>query len=602
MSAHQPNTGNIDPIALEILWNRLLSVCDEQQGALLRTAFSTVVRESSDLACGVFDTRGHMIAQSMTGTPGHINAMATGVKYFLTEYPPRELAPGDVLVTNDPWKTAGQINDLTVLTPVFKDEVIVGYFANTCHAPDIGGRILSAQAHEVYEEGLRIPITKLFERGAPNRELIRIIRANVRTPEETVGDLYAQASSNAVGARSLLKFMSEFGLETVDPLADEIITRSERALRQAIREITNGRYENETWSDGFEEPIRIKVAVTVEDEDIFIDFAGSSPQSKRGINVVLNYTHAYASFAIKAAVSPYVPHNEGSFRPVHVTAPQGSILNCVEPAAVASRHLVGHFLPGVIFGALAKAMPGRLMAGGSEPVWISIWRGRWPAASQQAQATQAPWMLSLFQLGGAGARAMKDGLSTTGFPSGVGGVPAEIVESLTPLIQHHRELRVDSGGAGKFRGGLGQNTEVGSLAKEAWEVSAMIDRIQFPGAGLNGGKPGACGEFKIDNHAHAEPKTLLQLGPDSRVQLNLPGGGGYGNPLERDPQAVLHDVVSGYVSLEAAEREYGVVVRYLGSTSQLVRLPKHYAIDFKATAQRRKRSSQINPGGPAHGR
>jgi N-methylhydantoinase B len=579
----------LDSIALEILWNRLLSVCDEQQGTLLRTAFSTVVRESSDLACGVFDTRGHMIAQSMTGTPGHINAMATGVKHFLTEYPPHELAPGDVLVTNDPWQTAGQINDLTVLTPVFKDDGIVGYFANTCHAPDIGGRILSAQAHEVYEEGLRVPITKLFDRGAPNRELIRIIRANVRTPEETVGDLYAQASSNAVGARSLLKFMDEFGLDTVDPLADEIITRSERALRVAIRDIPNGRYENESWSDGFEEPIRIKVAVTVEDEDIFIDFAGSSPQSQRGINVVLNYTHAYASFAIKAAVSPFVPHNEGAFRPVHVSAPRGSILNCVEPAAVASRHLVGHFLPGVIFGALAKAMPGRLMAGGSEPVWISIWRGRWPVTSGPATSgpAGAPWILSLFQLGGAGARAMKDGLSTTGFPSGVGGVPAEMVESLTPLVQYRRELRMDSGGAGRFRGGLGQNTEVGSLGDGAWEVSAMIDRTLFPGAGLEGGLPGACGEFKIDNQAHAQPKTLLSLEPQARVQLNLPGGGGYGDPLERDPQAVLEDVIAGYVSIKAAERDYGVVVRYLGSEEQLVRLPKHYAIDSDATKARR---------------
>jgi N-methylhydantoinase B len=388
-----------------------------------------------------------------------------------------------------------------------------------------------------------------------------------------------------VGARSLLKLLDEFGLDSADALADEIIARSEKALRTAIREIPNGRYVNETWSDGFEEPIRIQVAVTVEDEDIFIDFAGSSPQSKRGINVVLNYTHAYASFAIKAAVSPFVPHNEGAFRPVHVTAPEGSILNCVEPAAVASRHLVGHFLPGVIFGALAKAMPARLMAGGSEPVWISIFRGRWPVSSQ-------PWILSVFQLGGAGARATKDGLSTTGFPSGVGGVPAEVIESLAPLVQHRRELRVDSGGAGKFRGGLGQRTEFGSLADGSWEVSAMIDRIIYPGAGLDGGKPGACGEFKIDDQACAQPKTLVSLDPHARVQLNLPGGGGYGNPLEREPEAVLRDVVSGYVSLAAAQSEYGVAIRYLGSAAQLVRLPKHYAIDFKATEELRRKHVQ----------
>src|SRR5262245_376057 len=334
---------NLDPITLEVLWNRLLSVANEQQVALMRTAFSTVVRESQDLACGVFDTRGHMIAQSLTGTPGHINAMATGVRHFLAAYPAESLVPGDVLLTNDPWQTAGQINDMTVLTPVFQGGRVVGYFANTCHAPDIGGRIYSAEAREVYEEGLRIPITKLFTGGQPNHELLKLIRANVRTPDETIGDLYAQMACNDVGARDLLHLMDEFGLDSIDALADEIITRSEAAMRQAIRAIPNGRYENEAWSDGFDEPIRIKVAVTVADDDILIDFDGSSPQSRWGINVVLNYTHAYASFAMKAAVCPEVPHNEGAFRPVKVTAPRGSILNCEEPAAVASRQAIGPF-------------------------------------------------------------------------------------------------------------------------------------------------------------------------------------------------------------------------------------------------------------------
>jgi N-methylhydantoinase B len=574
----------LDPIALEILWNRLLSVTNEQQVTLMRTAFSTIVRETQDLACGVFDTRGSMIAQSLTGTPGHINAMATGVRHFLAAYPPETLRPGDVLITNDPWLTAGQINDMTVVTPVFQDERIVAYFASTCHSPDIGGRVLSAEAHEVYEEGLRIPITKLFLAGELNAELIKIIRANVRTPDETVGDLYAQASSNDVGARSLLAMMSEFDLDTIDPLAEQIIARSERAMRDAIRTIPNGRYEHETWSDGFEEPIRIKVAVTVEDEDIRIDFAGSSPQSRRGINVVYNYTHAYASFAIKAAVSPEVPHNEGAFRPVHVSAPRGSILNCEEPAAVASRHLIGHFLPGVIFGALAQALPEQLMAGGAEPIWITIWRGQWPASTE-------PFTFSLFQCGGMGARAIKDGLSATGFPSGVAGVPAEVVESLTPLIQHRRELRVDSGGAGRFRGGLGQWTEMGFRGDRPWSLSAMIDRIRFPGVGLDGGRSGSPGEFRLGDGAQPQPKALLTLQPGARVFLNPPGGGGYGDPLARDLQRVLEDIVNGYVSIEAAEREYGVVVRYLGTPDQLVRLPEHYQIDDEATARCRTRSS-----------
>ena len=297
-----------DPVTLEILWSRLLSVCNEQQVTLLRTAFSTVVRESQDLACGVFDARGRMIAQSITGTPGHINAMATGVRHFLVAYPPATLEEGDVLLTNDPWMTAGQINDMTVLTPVFLKGSVVAFFASTCHAPDIGGRILSAEAREVYEEGLRIPITKLFFSGAAERGIAEAaLRANVRTPEETVGDLYAQTSSNAVGARSLLHLMAEFSLSSVEELADEIMQRSERSLRNAIRELPNGVYESEMLSDGFDEPVMIHTTVRVEDEDIYIDFTGSSPQSRRGINVVLNYTQAYSSFAIKAAIAPEVP-------------------------------------------------------------------------------------------------------------------------------------------------------------------------------------------------------------------------------------------------------------------------------------------------------
>ena len=565
----------IDPITLEVLWNRLLSVVNEQQVTLMRTAFSTVVRESQDLACGVFDTRGSMIAQSLTGTPGHINAMATGVRHFLKAYPAETLQSGDVLITNDPWQTAGQINDMTILTPVFKGERVIGYFASTCHAPDIGGRIFSGEAREVYEEGLRIPITKLFICDAPNHELFKIMRANVRTPDETIGDLYAQTSSNAVGARELLHFMDEFNLDSIDPLADEIIMRSERAMREAIRALPNGRYENESWSDGFDEPIRIKVAVTIEDEDLFIDFDGSSPQSSRGINVVLNYTHAYASFAIKAAVSPEVPHNEGAFRPVHVTAPPGSILNCLEPAAVASRHSIGHFLPGVIFGALAPAMPGKLMACGADPIWISVWQGKWPVS-------QEPFTFSLFQCGGTGARATKDGLNTTGFPSGVAGVPAEILESLTPLVQHLRELRTDSGGPGTYRGGLGQWTEVSYRG-----VSALCDRTRFPATGLDGGESGTFGEFLVNNTIRPQPKAFIPLVPGDRVQLNLPGGGGYGDPFRRSLELVLNDVINGYVSLEAAEREYGVIIRYLGNQNQLVRPPELYVIDEAATKLRR---------------
>src|ERR1043165_1343303 len=336
------NNGAIDPITLEVIWNRFMSVANEQQGAVIRTACSTIVRESQDLACGLFDTRGRMIAQSLSGTPGHINAMATSMKHFLTAFPPERLAAGDVLITNDPWQTAGQINDITITTPIFRNGKLVALFANTCHSADIGGRILSAEAREVFEEGLRLPILKLFDRGEPNRVLMQIVRANVRQPDEVLGDFYAQTASNDAGGRALLEMMDEFELDSIDPVAEAIIARSERAVRAEIRKLPQGEWTSDTWSDGFEEPILIRCTVRIAGDEITIDFTGSSAQSTRGINVVLNYPHAYESFAIKAAIYPDVPHNEGSFRPVHVTAPAGSILNALDPAPVASREGMGH--------------------------------------------------------------------------------------------------------------------------------------------------------------------------------------------------------------------------------------------------------------------
>jgi N-methylhydantoinase B len=560
-------------LTLEVLWNRLLSVVNEQQVTLMRTAFSTVVRESQDLACGVFDSRGYMVAQSLTGTPGHINAMATGVRHFLRAIPPSQLVPGDVLITNDPWLTAGQINDMTVLTPVFLGGRVIGYFASCCHSPDIGGRVYGAAATEVYEEGLRIPIMHLFRGGEPNADLVALIRANVRVPEETIGDLYAQAACNDVGARELVRFLTEFELAELDSLADAIIERSERAMRDAIAALPDGTYRSENWADGFDDqPVHIVVAVTVERDQATIDFTGSSEQMANGLNVVLNYTHAYASFAMKAAVNPEVPHNEGAFRPVRVTAPEGCIFNCQEPAAVAARHLLGHMIPATVYAALVQAMPGKLMAGGADALWLTVWRGTWPGSRRL-------FTFSLFQSGGAGARAAKDGLQTNGYPSGVAGVPAEVFETWAPLVMHRKELVPDSGGAGRFRGGLAQAAEVAYLGDGYWGVSTLIERTRFPGAGLAGGRPGSVGSFQLDSGERPPAKRLVPLPNAARVQLVLPGGGGYGDPRARSSEAVLRDVVNGYVSIEAARREYGVTVRYVGEPDRLVRLPEHYVVD-----------------------
>ena len=566
----------IDPVRLEVIWNRFLSVANEQQDTLIRTAFSTIVRESQDLACGMFDTKGRMIAQSISGTPGHINAMATSMKHFLAAYPPDKLAPGDVLITNDPWQTAGQINDITITTPVFKNGKLVALFANTCHSADIGGRILSAEAREVFEEGLRIPIMKLFERGEPNRILMQIVRANVRQPDEVVGDFYAQTACNDTGGRALLEMMEEFALDGIDPIAEEIIRRSEGAVRAEIAKLPSGEWSNETWSDGFEEPIVVRCTVKVAGDEIFIDFTGSSPQSTYGINVVLNYTHAYASFAIKAAICPDVPHNEGSFRPVHVSAPPGSILNALDPAPVASRQVIGHFIPSAIFAALSGAMPGRLMAPGADPIWLSVWRGQNP-----------PFTLTVFQVGGTGARPSKDGLNAVGFPSGVAGVPAEVIESLSPVVMKRRELRADSGGAGTWRGGLGQLTEFTRRGEGSWSVSSIADRTVYPAPGLLGGQAGATGEVTLSDGTRLNPKALKDLRSGEVVHVNLPGGGGYGDPLRREPEKVRWDVIEGYVTPEEAEKKYAVVVRYNGKPDELVRLPDDWKIDEAKTVRLR---------------
>jgi len=573
----------IDSITLEVLWNRLLSVTNEQQVALMRTAFSTILRESQDLACGVFDTRGNMLAQSETGTPGHINAMATGMRHFLDVYPPDVLRPGDVLLTNDPWMTAGQINDITIVTPIFKGDRPVAFFANTCHVADIGGRILSAEAREVYEEGLYIPIMKLFNRGERNEVLFEMIRGNVRLPDEVEGDLYAMTTCNDVGGARLLEFMEEFGLDSIDPLADAIIERSERAVRAAISALPDGEYEHELWSDGFEGPVVIKAKVIVRGDELTVDHAGSSPQSRYGINSVLNYTHAYTSFAVKAAISPEVPHNEGSFRPVHVTAPEGSIVNPRHPAPVAARHIIGHFLPNLIFGALAPALPDRVMADGAASLWASVFRGE--------GRNGRTYNLTVFQVGGTGARPNKDGLNVVGFPSGVAGVPAEVIENLTDLVMTKREIRLDSGGAGTFRGGCGQVTNVRCASGKPWSISGMYDRMNHPAKGMFGGGDGATGSFVLSSGVPAIAKRQLYLESDVAATAYLPGGAGYGDPFERDPERVLQDTILGFVSLDAAERDYGVKIACSTRSDERISLPEHYAIDRAATQALRGRRS-----------
>jgi N-methylhydantoinase B len=543
----------IDQLTLDVLWSRLISTVNEQAAALMRSSFTSIVREAGDLSAGVFDRRGRMVAQAVTGTPGHINSMATGMVHFLARFPVDTLRPGDVLVTNDPWKTASQLNDITVATPVFRGGRVVALFANTCHALDIGGRGLSADSRSVFEEGLAIPVMKLHDAGRPVEPLFELVRANVRTPDEVLGDLHSQVVGNAVGARQLLGFLDELGLEDIETLADEIIDRSEQAMRGRIRALPDGSYPFELSIDGFGDPIVIRTRVEVRGDALGVDFAGSSGAVNLGVNVCLNYTRAYTTYGVKCVVSPDVPNNEGSFRPVTVTAPEGSILNARFPAAVGGRHLVGHFLPSAVMGALADLLPDRVMAPGYDGLWDTHVAG-------EERRTRRYFSYSWFSAGGTGALADKDGLSATSFPSGIAGVPVEVMETIAPVVIRRRELRRDSGGPGRSRGGLGQTMEIAVLTDAEYLFSGLYERVHQPAPGLKGGGAGAPGRVRTSNGVEIQPKLSRLVPADTVVTVQLPGGGGYGPPYERPPTRVLEDVRQGYVSIERAREDYGVAI------------------------------------------
>ncbi len=543
----------MDQVTLDILWNRLIATVNEQAAALMRSSFTSIVREAGDLSAGVFDQRGRMIAQAVTGTPGHINSMATGMIHFLETFPIETLSPGDVLFTNDPWKTASQLNDITVATPVFRDGKVIAFFANCCHALDIGGRGLSADSRSVFEEGLFIPIMKLYDRGQPQQIVLDMIAANVRTPEEVLGDIHSQVVGNDVGARQLQKFMDEFALADIETLSDEIIKRSETAMRTRIRELADGEHVYALTIDGFDEPIELKARLIISGDELTVDFDGSSGASPLGINVCLNYTRAYTTYGVKCAISPDVPNNEGSFRPVKVVAPEGSLLNATYPSAVGGRHLVGHFLPSAVMGALAEALPANVIAPGFDGLWDTHIAGR---ARQSGEHFSYTW----FSAGGAGAMDGRDGLSATAYPSGIAGVPVEVMENIAPIVVHCRTLRNGSGGPGAFRGGLGQDMDFEVMTDEPFLFSGLYERTRHAAPGLAGGGPGKVGRLSASPETDLQPKVTRTLPPDTVVRLELPGGGGYGSPLERDPAMVLADVRDEYISSAQARDVYGVIV------------------------------------------
>ncbi len=541
----------------QIMWSRLLSVVEEQARTLVRTAFSTPVREAGDLSAGVFDLSGRMLAQAVTGTPGHVNAMAESVGFFLRDHPVPTLVDGDVLVTNDPWEGTGHLNDFTVVTPAFVAGRPVALFAATSHIADVGGRGFGADANQVFEEGVRIPIGYLMRAGRVDETLIRLIRANVRDPDVAQGDLYSLAACNRTGCERLTAMMAEFGLDSLDPLAETIVSASRRAMLARIRALRPGTYRSHMRIDGYDHDLDLVCALTISGDGIRIDFDGTSPMSSRGINVPLTYTRAYASFGVRCVVGSEVPNNAGSLSTISVGAPSGSILNAPPPAAVAARHAIGQMLPDVVLGCLEQALePGSVPAEGASCLWNPVLLGG-PGLTGAYAYRAEPFVVNPFHTGGTGARPRKDGLSATAFPSGVRSTPIEITETVAPLIFWRKEYIPDSGGPGEFRGGLGQVMEISHASGEPFAISKMFERVRNPARGRAGGRDGAPGRVHVPKLGQLRAKGREVVPPGHRVVLETPGGGGLGDPRRRARELVREDVLDGYVTAASAAKDYG---------------------------------------------
>jgi N-methylhydantoinase B len=512
----------MDSIELEILWSNLIGIVTERAKALQRIAFSPVVREAGDLACALFDQRGRMVAQANTGTPGHINSLAIAGKHLVGLFDGK-CEPGDILITNDPWLSAGHFFDITILTPIFRGNKLLAYIGSTIHHTDIGGYGIGAGARDVHEEGLWIPPLKFYEKGVPNETLHAIIRQNVRTPDAVFGDFSAQVSSGQAAAEHLIALCERHGLDDIEELSDEVIRRSEEAMRSVIRKLKPGTYHGES---SFDVPggqvITLRSAVTIDAESgtITIDFTGSSPQTNVGINVVKNYTHAYSTFAVRSTLNPDLPNNTGSLAPIEVHAPEGSILNCSYPAPVNARHVVGMYVPMPILKALHQVVPERVLAEGSGAVWTMQVQG--------SRASGEAFTSAMFNYsGGMGARAAKSGLSATCYPTGVAAVPIEILESTMPIVFDRKELRRGSGGAGRERGGDGQIIQFRMNTAAPWWLNAVPSRLDNGPDGIDGGSSGASGRFQV-NGEDVNSVRKLTMKPGDVVLLETPGGGGFG--------------------------------------------------------------------------
>jgi len=545
-------TKTFDPISLEIYWSRLISIADEAATSLVRTAFSTIVRESNDYATVIMDRNGDSICENTGGIASFSCILPRTTKAFLEKYPIETWRPGDAVITNDPWLATGHLPDFTVVSPIFHDERLVGFAGSIAHSPDVGGALWSADCHEIFEEGIRVLPSRLLRAGEWNETLLDVLLGNVRVPDQVFGDLGAQVVANDVAARRVVEFLKDTKLPDLQALATILHERADTAMRRAIAAVPDGTYRATLEADGFDDNItRIVCTVTVTGERMHIDYAGTSPQLNRGINCVMLYTHAYSVYPIKCALDPLSPRNESSYQAITVAAPERSILNPVFPAPCSARQLTGHLLAGVIYQALADVLPDKVIAeSGGAPTMRALFSG--------VRRDGSPFSQVLFASGGMGATPVKDGLSTTAFPTNVGAGSIEAYESVAPLLVWKKQFLTDSGGAGKYRGGLGQEVEIELRTPDAARLSLLSDRHHHPASGMLGGLSGAPSLIVFEDGTKPHPKSRSIVQPGRRVLLHYAGGGGYGDPRTRDRDAVRTDVADGYISQAAARQLYGM--------------------------------------------
>ncbi len=531
-------TSTFDAVTLEVLWSRLISIVNEAAAALMRTSFSTVVREAQDFSCIICDAEGNGLVQPPHSIPSFIGTLPETVKHFIARYPVASMRPGDVFITNDPWLGTGHLADVTVCKPVFLGDVVVGFAASTAHAPDMGGRTGSSESRDVYEEGFQIPPMYLCRAGVPDEILVMVLRANVREPDQVMGDIWAQVTALELIEQRVVSLMTDTRLASLRDLAREIHDRTEAAMRRAIRALPDGVYRYRTATDGMTQPVELVLAITVAGDTMTLDFDGTSPQLDRALNSAMCYTRAYTMYGLKCLLSPEVPNNEGSFRPIAIRAPVGSVLNHQFPYSGCSRALIGHYLPFMVLAALADAIPSRVRAGAGSPVWGILMRG--------LRANGKAFSAKFFYNGGMGAASSQDGISAISWPTNLSIVQSEIIEQTLPVVITHKRLRPGSGGDGQHRGGLGQEILFESTSNKPIVLVMMAERTRHPAPGLLGGQPGATGVLMVDGVV-SDPKLEHLVRPGGSFMVATPGGGGFGDPAKRSAEARARDLKLGFV-------------------------------------------------------